>query len=385
MSDRSLETAAATSEPDTDAPLMVAVYRHDVHKLRGRGHEHAEPEVAGVRVNEPVPRNADRDAALLSRPRGEPEQTVDAHASPRRLSLLTGDPQLDPSSTDADAALEALVTPTDAEALHARWLSSAYAARFNESVFYPYTSLQYHTLLTAALLDNYRAGYAFDDLYVEVSPEQKITPHRTVLTTPHCAVRITGDPSGPAARLGSQPARSFGDVWAQLPAYPFDTGARKWRVLDAQLRRIRAWSTALQYIDEYTATYIATETAATTDSPAAGGGDDDADAAGDGEGEVGGGGWPGVEVMVGWAATLAESCWAGTDSRAVLGARGGVPGTGLRAPQCAWWCAAARCVTPIAPTRRGPSVRGAAALAHNPRRRATRGSGRRPRALRGAA
>jgi hypothetical protein len=97
---------------------MVAVYRHDTHKLRGRAHEHAADEVAGVRVNEPVPLGADRDAALLSRPDGEPEQTVAAHASPRRLSLLTGDPQRDPSSTDADAALQELVTATDAEQLH---------------------------------------------------------------------------------------------------------------------------------------------------------------------------------------------------------------------------------------------------------------------------
>jgi hypothetical protein len=322
---------------------MVAVYRHDTHKLRGRAHEHAADEVAGVRVNEPVPLGADRDAALLSRPDGEPEQTVAAHASPRRLSLLTGDPQRDPSGTDADAAFQELVTPTDPEQLHERWLTSGYAARFNESVFYPYTSLKYHTLLAAALLDNYRAGYAFDELYVEAIPNQEITPHQTVLTTPHCSLRITGDPSGPAARLGSRPARSFGAVWAQLPVCPFDTGTRKWRVLDAQLRRITAWSTGLQYIEEYTTEYAAPEGSSDAVPDDA---DDDAD---DG---VGGGGLPGWEVTSGWAATRPASVGVG------IGVSGG------SGPQC-WGCGCetptvddkGRCVVARRPGGQGPSSR----------------------------
>jgi len=83
--------ASGDSEAVTDVAPMLAVYRHDVHKLRGRSHTAASERVAGVRVNETVPLGADRDAALLSRPDGEPEQTLDAHASPGRVSLLTGD------------------------------------------------------------------------------------------------------------------------------------------------------------------------------------------------------------------------------------------------------------------------------------------------------
>ncbi|GGI95498.1 hypothetical protein GCM10008995_02010 [Halobellus salinus] len=322
------QTPDATPEAETDAPPMVAVYRHDTHKLRGRAHEHAAEEVAGVRVNEPVPLGADRDAALLSRPRGEPEQTVDAHASPRRLSLLTGDPQRDPTRTDADAALQELVTPTDPEQLHERWLSSEFAARFNESVYYPYTSLKYHTLLAAALLDNYRAGFAFDELYVEATPDRAVTPHRTVLATPQCSLRITGDPSGPAARLGSEPARSFGAVWAQLPECPFDTGTREWRVVDAQLRRITAWSTGLQYIEEYTAAYTPT-----TDASTATQGDDDVDE------EVDGGGSPGWEVTNGWAATRPVSFRVGVGVSGgpgpQIGAAGASPATLDGAGRCA--------------------------------------------------
>jgi len=135
-------------------------------------------------------------------------------------------------------------------------------------VYYPYTSLQYHVLLlTAALLHNYRARHAFEDLFLvattpDVTPNadavstrdpktalaaDAVEPHRTVLWTPEMTLHVTATPGDrPAARLGDVPARSFADVWSRLPAHPFDTdGERRWRLLDAQLRRIRSWSAAL--------------------------------------------------------------------------------------------------------------------------------------------
>ncbi|WP_217350888.1 hypothetical protein [Salinadaptatus halalkaliphilus] len=246
----------ADSEAVTDVTPMLAVYRHDVHKLRGRAHEAARERVAGVRVNETVPLGADRDAAMLSRPRGEPGQTVAAHASPPRLSLLTGDVVMT-GSLGADgrgAAVRELVRIEDPVAMHAAWLSSDVASLFNESLYYPYTSLKYHTLLAAALLDNYRAGVGFEELFLAVEdPDGPVTPHRTVLSIPEMQLCVTGEPGDrPAARLGDGPARCFADVWARLPEHPFDVdGERRWRVLDAQLRRIRSWSAALQYVEEY--------------------------------------------------------------------------------------------------------------------------------------
>jgi len=89
MVDSAVE-ADSRDDASTRAEPMVAVYRHDVHKLRARPHASAADSYASVPVNETVPRDADRDAALLSRPAGEPEQTVANHESPyRRLSLLT--------------------------------------------------------------------------------------------------------------------------------------------------------------------------------------------------------------------------------------------------------------------------------------------------------
>jgi hypothetical protein len=176
------------------------------------------------------------------------------------VSLLTGDVVLT-GSLGADgrgAAVRELVQVEDPVAMHGAWLSSDVAALFNESVFYPYTSLKYHTLLAAALLDNYRAGFGFEDVFLAVEePDGPVTPHRTVLSTPNARLCVTGEPGDrPAARLGDGPARCFADVWARLPEHPIDVdGGRRWRVLDAQLRRIRSWSTALQFVEEFLAAY----------------------------------------------------------------------------------------------------------------------------------
>lgn len=251
--------AAGESGDESGVDPMVAVYRHDVHKARIRSHEHAEETFRGIRVNEAVPLGADRDAALLSRPHGEPEQTLDAHESWFRVSLLTGQvaSAVEPVG-DIGGSLFEVIHIEDPEALHAAWLDATVPSLFSESPYYPYTSLKYHTLLVAALLDNYRAGASFDDLFLAVTPsdgDPTVVPHRTVVSTHGFALHVTSDPGDrPAARLGSVPARSFADTWARLPEFPFDVdGERRWRVLDAQLRRIRSWSVALQFIEEYSA------------------------------------------------------------------------------------------------------------------------------------
>jgi hypothetical protein len=267
---RAVEADRDREDASTRAAPMVVAYRHDVHRLRHRRHAAAAESYAGVAVNETVPLGADRDGALLSRPRGEPKGTVANHASPYRLSLLTGDTavETDRIQAAADGGFRDLVTPDDPELLHARWVTSTVAGAYSESVHYPYSSLQYHTLLTAALLDAYRAGHAFDEMWLAATAvnqaadtddptaalaADEVVPHRTVLWTPALALHVTATPGDrPAARLGDAPARSFADTWARLPAHPIDTdGGRRWRLLDAQLRRIRSWSAALAYIDEF--------------------------------------------------------------------------------------------------------------------------------------
>ncbi|WP_254532787.1 hypothetical protein [Natrinema gelatinilyticum] len=233
----------------------IKCYRHDAHKLNGRSHADAADTFAGVRVNQPVPHGADGDAAALSRPSGKPTQTMANHTSPYRLSLVDGESQFHHQrrQNGVKSAVRELLGETDSEAMHQMWLASDVAALFNEAVPYPYTSLKYHTLLVAALLDNYRDGHAFADLSLVVDDAETIVPHRTVYAGVEFALRIDAAVADrPAAHLGSRPRRSWASTWSQLPTHPLDTNHSKSdMVLDANLRRIRAWSTALQYLEDF--------------------------------------------------------------------------------------------------------------------------------------
>ena len=235
---------------------MLAAFRHDVHKFTGESHTNASETFAGVRVNQLVPDGADSDAAALSRPQQIQEQTVPTHDTKHRLSLLTGETNHNPreiSQSTTEAAISNLITIDDPLTAHKRWLDSEVAAGFNESVYHPYTSLKYHTLLVAALLDNYRADNDFDILRLIADPPTDLVPYRTIFSGDRFALRIDSNDNGrPSARLGSRPWRSWASTWSRLTAHPLETATNKYDMtLDANLRRIQSWSTALQYIEDF--------------------------------------------------------------------------------------------------------------------------------------
>ena len=235
---------------------MVAVYRHDAHKMNGQPHDSAPETFAGVPVNQTVPHGADGDASALSRSSGEPEQTVENHKALYRLSLIEGESRYDPQEftrTGVGSTLGELLTKNNPETMHRAWLDSTVVSAFTESVYYPYTSLKYHTLLVAALLDTYRDGHEFADLRLVVDDADEIVPHRTVYAGEGFALRIDVNArSNSSARLGSRPWRSWASAWNRLTAHPLETAHDKYdMVLDANLRRIGAWSTALQYIEDF--------------------------------------------------------------------------------------------------------------------------------------
>jgi len=236
---------------------LLAAFRHDAHKFTGEAHEDARETFAGVEVNQSVPHGADGDSAALSRPQQAQEQTVPTHDDQYRLSLLSGHTACDPSEFSGatiDSDVRDLLAVEDAEAAHQRWLSSDVAAAFKELVYHPYTSLKYHTLLVAALLDNYTAGHGFSDLRLAVDPAGEVVPCRTIYTSDRFALRIDADDWGrPSARLGSRPWRSWASVWNRLTDHPLVTDGDKWdMMLDANARRIQSWSVALQWFEDFT-------------------------------------------------------------------------------------------------------------------------------------
>ncbi len=249
-------TTLSDFQDRSEQNVMIAAYRHDAHKLNGEPHRTASDSFHGVPVNQQVPLGADADASALSRPSGEPEWTVANHETHYRLSLLTGEGAYDPDDFARPVLSEAisdLLTGSDSKVMHQAWLASNVASGFNESVYYPYTSLKYHTLLVAALLANYRAGHTFDNLLLAVDTPEEVVPHRTVYAGDRFTLRIDESADGrPWARLGSRPWRSWASTWTRLTAHPLDTAHDEYdRVLDANLRRIWSWSTALQYIEDF--------------------------------------------------------------------------------------------------------------------------------------
>lgn len=235
----------------TDRQILIG-YRHDEHKTRGGSHSSGRTQLAGKTVNENVPYGADSDGAAMSRPGGEPSQTIAGHDTHYRISLITGETRYDEREfnlQEFEDDLIRLYSEEDAEELHRIWLDSDVLAAFNESVYYPYTSHKYHTLLVVALLDNYRDGNEFDDLSLAVTDE--VVTHRTVYSG---EFRLTVGPYEGGAKIANEPWRNWSSVWQRLPELPdsLDVGEDRFdMLLDSQLRRIRAWSTALQYIEDF--------------------------------------------------------------------------------------------------------------------------------------
>lgn len=236
---------------------MLTVYRHDAHKMRGQSHGNAPETWFDVQVNQDVPYGADKDAAKMSRPDGKPEQQLSGHETHYRRSVITGNTRYDPNAfalAEYKPQLKELLSGADAQKTHKSLLESNLVGAFNESVYAPYTSLKYHTLLVAALVDNYRNGHSYDDLGVWLSVNGAIAPHRTIFKATHNGqtITLTINPHerGKSSKLSSYPFRNFSSVWARLPEHPWQYKQTDFeRRVDSQLRRMRSWSTALQYLE----------------------------------------------------------------------------------------------------------------------------------------
>lgn len=92
----------------------------------------------------------------------------------------------------------------------------------------------------------HRTSHEFADLRLVVDDAEKIVLHWMVYTGEKFVLRIDVEARGqPSARLESRPCRS-GCRRGNLTTNPLDVARDKYdMVLDANLRRVGAWSTAL--------------------------------------------------------------------------------------------------------------------------------------------
>lgn len=244
----------ANSDAESVVPQMVAVYRHDAHKFRGQSHANAPEEWNGISVNEDVPYGADGDAAAMSRPSGKPHQTLAGHDTHYRRSIADGTVSYDEerfSLRRIESEVLKLLEERPVATMHKRWLHSRVAAGFNESVYYPYTSLKFHTVLVAALVWWYRDGYEYDDLGLWLLDDAETVTPPLVFRTERFQLAIAPHEKGKSAKLSSYPMQNFASVWMRMPRHPWNHNPLNEhdRWVDAQLRRIKSWSTALQYLD----------------------------------------------------------------------------------------------------------------------------------------
>lgn len=238
--------------------LIKNALTHDEHKTFGRGHGKGdEPKVWG---------GADAFASSLSRPHAPPgknrrqelkkldQTTGNTHY---RISLLTRNTMYREGYIDLqniDTTRSQLFDQSrKLHTLHNDWLHGYTAALFNESWFYPYTSLKYHTLITTALVMNGAVDNTnFDDLYLHLSTDAEddyytIYSHNQLVLkiAPWNAVDSDGYAKLPTLNHGKKSWMNFGTIWSRLTTIK---GVD--RELDAILRNRRSWSTALQFMED---------------------------------------------------------------------------------------------------------------------------------------
>lgn len=247
--------------------ILLETFRHDRHKTVGRSHRDSEdPDVMF---------GADDFAGSLSRPSppptGKRRERLEnrGDTSHYRISLLTRNSlhnfdaiNLQNLEDEIDELFGGIKmynrrnkTEEDLERVQGRWLNDYLPALFNETFFYPYTSLKYHTLLTAALVNTRLNDNEFSNLYLHLYPYNRDTEpdHYTIYRSPSTGPTLKLAPLRHGDSLGTAklPTNSqegwmgFGDTWSRLTSIENVEPH-----LDAVLRGRRSWSTALQLMED---------------------------------------------------------------------------------------------------------------------------------------
>lgn len=241
--------------------ILLDTFKHDEHKTRGAGHSSTrragEPE-----WNRDVKFGADKITASISRPhpssiKSRARELKDTENNHYRVSLLTRQRIYEAGVFDItteEEELDRLFHISDPEKMLEEWLDSYTIAGFNESYFSPYTSLKYHTLITVSLVNNRLNDYEYDQLYLHLIKNGE-RDFYTIYDDKRITMKIApmdlfdSDTSKIAFRKENGTVEKgwmhFGRTWARLTDI-FEVSKH----LDACLRQMRSWSTALQFIED---------------------------------------------------------------------------------------------------------------------------------------
>lgn len=238
-------------EVDFDKEIKHAI-RHDFHKMKGKKHNKNNPQHV-------VPMGADGNAGDMSRLKlkskfNTNEEDAD-DVSNYRLSLIDGTNLFEHGKRETlceEIRREFRYTDSPADVLYKKLLLCKSFSMFNEDVDYPYTSLKYHTLLTANLYWNYLHGRQFKDLCFKIINMDDVIDIFDVVYIDNnnnkCFTISVADKYkkyDALAVLGNKPTMNFGNLMGRLRC---DVYIEK--QLFSNLRRIKSWSTGLQYFDD---------------------------------------------------------------------------------------------------------------------------------------
>lgn len=121
-------------------------------------------------------------------------------------------------------------------------------SNFNESPNLPYTSLKYHTTLVTNLTWNYLYDNDFSDLYLQFMNIDDLDEifNVVLICDDFCFTVQKLDKRFPYSALGNYPTMNFSSVMSRFRG-KIDIN----KVLFSDLRRIKSWSTGLQYIEDF--------------------------------------------------------------------------------------------------------------------------------------
>jgi len=228
-------------EIDIDTEIKKAI-THDFHKLKGIPHNN----------NNKLNTYADRDASYMSRPIKKSKPIYPGNSTNYRLTF-NGNMLYTYSNENREKICNYIASTykninVSSEDMYKSLLNCNILSLFNESPELPFTSLKYHTILTTVLHYHYIYGFQFNELSFMIKSIDNINEdniYNTVLLDKKNDICFTIEHDIKNSKRIGVSMMNFGNVISRIDDYlNID------EYIISNLRRIKSWSTGLQYYDD---------------------------------------------------------------------------------------------------------------------------------------